>query len=334
MRLLHLAASEPSERAWIDEFVRQLRQMGELEIREHAEELSDDARASLIRATDVLLTSWGATAVPEVIADDPGRLGYICHLNGSVRSIVPRSVVAAGVPVTNWGDAPANRLAEAAFALLLAVLKDIPGRVDTTRSGGWTPGPSVYGGTLEGLKVGIYGLGVIGRRFAEMLRPFHPRIRVYDPYVADLPEGIERSPSLADLFEGSSAVVIHAALSDETRGSVTTKHLALLPDHGILINTARGAIVDQRALFAELESGRLRAGLDVLDPDLLAYDHPARQWKNVILTAHDLGKIRSLPGAPHALWKFHRYALENLQRFKAGDPLEHLVTLDRYDRST
>jgi phosphoglycerate dehydrogenase-like enzyme len=332
--MLHLAAREPADRVWIEPFVEELSKLGELEIHEHALEVPEAERAALARTADVLLTSWGATRVPESIADDPGRLKYVCHLNGSVRHTVPRSVVAAGIPVTNWGDAPANRLAEAAFTLLLAVLKDIPGRVDSMRAGESRPDTSVYGGTLEGLDVGIYGLGVIGRRFEEMLRPFRPNVRVYDPYVQSLPNGCARVSTLTELFERSFAVIIHAGLSDETRKSVTEEHLSLLPDHGILINTARGAIVDQEALFSELESGRLRAGLDVLDPDGLPPHHPARQWPNVILTAHDLGKIRSLPGNPPSLWKFHRHALGNLRRFLAGETLDHVVTLERYDRST
>lgn len=334
MRLLHLAAGEPSDRVWIEPFMEELAKLGDLEIRDNALELPESERVQLIRSADVLLTSWGTAPVPEAVAEDPGRLRYVCHLNGSVRRTVPRSVVAAGIPVTNWGDAPANRLAEAAVTLLLSVLKDIPGRVDSMRSGGWIPDDSVYGGTLEALDVGIYGFGVIGRRFEEMLRPFRANVRVYDPYVQSLPDACARVSTLSELFESSFAVVIHAALSEETKGSVTKRHLALLPDHGILINTARGAIVDQEALFSELESGRLRAGLDVLDPDRLPPDHPARQWKNVILTAHNLGKIRSLPGAPPALWKFHRYALDNLERFAEGRELRHVIDLVRYDRST
>lgn len=334
MKLLHLAAGRKSARVWIEPFEKELRNVGDLEIRENAAELSEAQVLREIRSTDVLLTSWGALGIPSGLADDAGSLRYVCHLNGSVRNTVPREVVAAGIPVTNWGDAPANRLAEAAFTLLIAVLKDVSGRVDTIRSGGWTPDETVYGGTLEGLDIGIYGLGAIGRRFEEMLRPFRPRVRVYDPYVAQLPTSCTPVGSLTELFASSFAVVIHAGLSDETRGSVSAELLGMLPDHGVLINTARGAIVDQAALFAELESGRLRAGLDVLAPEHLDADHPARQWPNLILTAHDLGKIRSLPGESPRLWKFHRVALDNLGRFETGEPLHHLVTLDRFDRST
>ena len=334
MRILHLAAKEKNDRVWIPEFEERLREFGSLSIHEHAEAYSEPKVAELIRDCDVLITSWGALAVPPEIAARPGRLKYVCYTNGGVRACVPREIVEAGIPVTNWGDAPAQRLAEAAFALLISVLKDIPARVDTVRRGGWKPPDTVYGGGLEGLQIGIYGLGAIGTAFELMLRPFLPVVRVFDPYRNDLPETCTRVDTLGELFEASDAIVVHAGLSDETRGSITRELLALLPDHGIVINTARGAIFDQNALFVELEKGRLRAGLDVLDPEHLPIDHPARHWPNVILTAHDLGKIRPVPGARPGFWKFHHVCLENIRRFADGEPLKFVMDLDRYEIST
>ncbi|TVR59230.1 MAG: hypothetical protein EA426_08990 [Spirochaetaceae bacterium] len=334
VKFLHLAAKKKNDSVWIPEFEKLLREFGSLEIYEHAEGFPESKTLSLIQNCDILITSWGAAPVPVATADEPGDLKYICHTNGGVRPVVPKEIIEAGIPVTNWGEAPAQRLAEAAFTLLIAVLKDVPGRVDTVRSGGWKPQDSVYGGGLEGLSTGIYGLGAIGRAFERMLRPFLPVVRVYDPYQKDIPETCTRVESLRELFETSEAVVIHAGLSPETEGSVNRELLALLPDHGIIINTARGAIIDQDALFAELETGRLRAGLDVLHPDTLPADHPARQWPNVIFTAHDLGKIRPLPGRPPGFWKFHRVCLENIRRFIEGEPLMYLIDLDRYMIST
>ncbi len=168
-----------------------------------------------------------------------------------------------------------------------------------------------------------------------MLRPFRPAILVFDPYAASLPEGCERAGSLDELFGRCEAIVIHAALSEETRGSVTAERLARLPDRAVLVNTARGAIVDQEALFAELASGRLRAGLDVLEPDRLPPGHPARDWENLILTAHDIGKNRPPEGfPPTSLDSMHRVCLDNLRRFAAGQPLRFVMDRERYERST
>jgi phosphoglycerate dehydrogenase-like enzyme len=129
--------------------------------------------------------------------------------------------------------------------------------------------------------------------------------------------------------------VICAALSDETRQSITADLLALLPRHGVIINTARGGIVDQDALFAELESGRLRAGLDVLEPDRLPADHPARTWKNCIFSAHEIN--RGWPtdgGEPTTLAPMHKVCIENLIAFAEGNPIRFEMDLERYRRST
>ncbi len=128
--------------------------------------------------------------------------------------------------------------------------------------------------------------------------------------------------------------MVHAGLNEETSGSITTDLLAKLPDYGIIINTARGAIFDQEALFTELERGRLRAGLDVLWPDRLPPEHPARMWPNVIFTAHDIGKVKPHPGSAPIPGKFHKICLANITRYIQREPLQFLIDEDRYDRST
>lgn len=334
--LLHIAEAEKSPRIWVDEFVHALGELGELEIVENGARLPEEKLAARIRECEVLLTGWGSVTIPVSAAARPGRLRYVCNLTGTVRRYVPLEVIEADIPVTNWGDAPAGRVAEATLALLLAVLKNIPGRVEIIRSGGWRPPEGFRSASLASLDLGLYGCGVIARRFLAMLRPLAPTVRVFDPYAAELPEGVARAESLEELFSKSEAVVIGAALNDETAGTVTAELLARLPDGGVLINTARGEIVDQEAIFREVLSGRLRAGLDVLyeqpgeDPALPA-GHPARDCPNLILTAHALSKIDP---APEKLQEMHRICLENIRRHLAGDPLRFVVDRVRYERST
>ena len=137
----------------------------------------------------------------------------------------------------------------------------------------------------------------------------------------------------------SEAVVITAALTAQTRGSVHAERLARLPDGGIVINVARGAIIDQDALFAELERGRLRAGLDVLDSggkDFAEPGHPCRQWPNLLLTGHTIsrnpwnGKLYNA----NRLTRLQRVGIDNLRRFVLGKPLQFTFDTARYDRST
>ncbi len=315
-------------------FKEALREYGELSTIRGGDRLSADEVAARVRDCDVYLTGWGTRALPAVVARDPGRLRYVCGVTGSMKHLVPIELLEAGVALTNWGDAPAMGVAEAAMTLLLACLKDIPTRVLRVRAGGYGLDMARHGGSLDGLNVGIYGCGAIGRKFVELIRPFNSTLRVYDRYVSSLPEGTIRVESLDELFASSQAIVIHAAWTKETERSITAALLAKLPDHGIVVNTARGAIFDQPALFAELRSGRLRAGLDVLEPDNLPRDHEARQWDNVVFTAHQAEQPWPGHGALVKMQRFHRYALENVRRFARGEPLLRQMDVERYRRST
>lgn len=334
-KLLHIARKRPNPRVWTPVFIEALEKIGEVEIVSDGAEMSDEACAERIQGCHVLLTSWDARPVPVSIVGDGGSLEYICHVTGEMRRFIPVELIDSGIPVTNWGDAPAGRIAEGAVALLLAMVKNLRARIRTVEKGGWRTEDGVYSGTLDGMIIGVYGCGFIGRRFVEMLRPFDPVIRVYDPYTEDVPEGCTRVTSLEALFEGAEAIAIHAGQTDETRGTVTAELLARLPDHGIVVNTARGGIIDQDALFTELEQGRLLAALDVLEPDgPLPEDHPARGWPNLILSAHSIGKAQSDTVVSDRLTPMHRVCLENLRRHVNGEALEFTMDRERYLLST
>jgi phosphoglycerate dehydrogenase-like enzyme len=315
-------------------FMEAVRELGELTILSGGNQMTHEQIASHARACDVFLTGWGTTPLPAILAKDSGHLRYICGITGSMKEMVPIELIEVGIPLTNWGDAPAMGVAEGAMALLLSCLKDIPRRARVVREGGYRLDMDHHGGTLDGLNVGIYGCGLIGRKFVELIRPFNPTLRIFDRYAASLPEGVIRVDSLEELFATSQAIVVHAAWTPETEGSVNAALLKQLPDHGIVVNTARGAIIDQAALFAELKSGRLRAGLDVLHPDDLPAGHEARQWDNVVFTAHQAEQPWPGHGPYRRMQRFHRYALDNLRRFVNGEPLLWQMDAERYRRST
>ena len=335
--MAHMAASTPAASLWTEPFLAALRQKGSFELYEDCNRWSDERVLQTCRSADVLLTGWGSQPIPSAVACNPGRLKYVCHLTGTLRSTVPLEIIRAGIPVTNWGDAPAGPVAEGALTLLLACLHNLRPQIEAKREGHWTdPHWRLTTGCMDGLRVGLYGFGAIARKFARFAIALGARVSVFDPYVANIPKGIRRCSSLRELFATSDAVSLHAALTDETRGAIQADHLALLPDHGILINTARGALVDEVALFAELASGRLRAGLDVLttDEEPLPPDHPARYWPNVILTAHRVSNGEWQPGRTIALTRIHRIALQNITRFTRGETPRFLMNEERYALST
>jgi len=291
--------------------------------------------AELIRQYDVLLTMWRSPHVPNELTKNPGKLKLVCNITGTVRGWIDEDIaLCPDITLTNWGDAPAYGVAEGALALLLSIMKDIPLSIEHAQNNGMAAHPDRKPTSLYKLPVGIYGMGAIARKFVDMLRPFMPELYAFDPYVNEMPEGVTKVKTLEELFTVSRAVVIHAGLSPETKGSVTKELLALLPDGAIIVNTARGAIIDTEALIAELETGRLRAGLDVLSPnDWPDENAPIRQMKNVIMTGHFIAN--PIWGVdPEKLDFTALNCLENLKLFSEGKPLKFVMDPERYRRSS
>lgn len=335
VKLLHVA----SGRSQFDPnsvLGQEFQKLASLEIIEQGKELTNEEALARMQQADVLVTMWGSRPIPPALAKNPGKVRYVLNITGTCRAFVPIEIIQAGIPVTNWGDAPAFAVAEGAMSLLLTVLKDIRPRVEHVAAGEWGGARKfkISSGTLRSLKIGLYGCGAIGQRFVQMVLPFAPKLYVFDPYARDLPEHCEQVNSLEALFDQSEAIVIWAGLTDETKHSVNAEMLAKLPDHGLVINAARGAIIDQEALFAELKTGRLRAGLDVLDQgDAVPQDHEARHWTNLILSCHDINSA-FFPERPDMLHDAGRNALDNLKRFIEDRPLRFVMDERRYLLST
>ncbi len=303
----------------------------ELECIENWESMDEDALLERIRQADIVLASR-APRIPDKVADDPGKLKYICYLHGTMWKVIGLPIIRSDIKVTNWGNRSGYGLAENSLALLLAMLKDFPKRILAVRNGAGR-GIHSTGGVLKGMRIGVYGFGFAGREFVRLLQPFQTEIKVFDPYVESVPESCIRVSSLQDLFEGSHGIVIHAGLTKETRGAVSRELLSKLPDQGIVINTARGAIIDQEALFDELRAGRLRAGLDVLWPDDLPEDHEARQWENLMWTCHQISR-KPWPGEKPDVEDQFGVFLDNIRAFLKGEPLKFEIDETRYSRMT
>lgn len=336
LKLIHIAQRRPHGGLFPQIFLEALKGIGELKLVEGGGELSEEEKLALFQEADVAITGWNSASLPAALGKSPGRLGYVCNLTGTMNGFVPSEIVESSIKVSNWGDSPSFSIAEGAMALLLSTLKDIHAQVMSLREGNWSLKGPGFGGSLYQAEVGVYGCGVIGRRFIHLLKAFGPEITVFDPYCDEVPEGCNRVESLRELFTGRQIISICAGLSEETRGSVNEELLSLLPDHGVIINTARGEIIDQDALFKELESGRLRAGLDVVVPDgVLPEDHPVRQWKNCIISCHDINRGWPSNGEPpKKIGYMHQICLDNLTSFSAGEPIKFEMDLERFLRST
>lgn len=200
------------------------------------------------------------------------------------------AATACGVLVTNQAGCNDEAVAEHAIGLLLAVAKRIGEGDRRIRSGeGWRAAMFINH-EIRGLTIGVVGLGAIGRRLATIARSgFEMRVLAHDPHVDDAGEGVALV-SLDELLLASDVVSVNVPLNASTRGLIGHAELAKMRPGSILINTARGHIVDVDAVADSIATGHLRgAGLDVFDDDVLEPSHPILQLDPVVVTPHIAG---------------------------------------------
>lgn len=283
----------------------------------------------------VMVTAWSAKRIPaEWVASDGFSLKYVCHVAGSLRSVMSRDLFLRGVRATNWGTCINHTIAEHAMLFVLALLRGAARWPQAIERGGWTVEhvKRLRTHSLRGRRVGLHGFGAIAREIVAMLAPFGPaEIAAYSHGVpADfiVSHGAKPRRSLEELFAGSEVLIDCESLTPENRGSVGARLLALLPDDAVFVNVGRAQIVDEAALLAEAVSGRLRIGLDVFHCEPLPEDSPLRRSPAVMLSPHIAGPTLDT----YRLCGDH--ALDNLRRYLAGGRLTGEVTLTAFDRMT
>jgi phosphoglycerate dehydrogenase-like enzyme len=267
------------------------------------------------------LTSWGVARLDaDVIAAAP-RLKAMAHMGSSVNRFVSDALWERGIHVTSAGPALARDVAETTLGLMIVGMKRIWPLGQHVREGGWRESAYWPSRELHGKCVGIVGASHVGRHVIELLRPFGVQVLLYDPYVAD-----EEAAQLGavkvemdELARRADVVSLHAPAKPETRHLLSAERLSSMKDDALLINTARGALIDEAALIAELAKGRFFAFLDVTDPEPPAGDSDLRRLENVVVTPH-------LAGCIEDCGRMGEMAVEELRRFFAGEPPLYQVT--------
>jgi phosphoglycerate dehydrogenase-like enzyme len=290
-----------------------------------------DARAEKVLASaEVLLTSWGCPPIDAGVLARAPRLRAIVHAAGTVKGHVGAECFARGLAVTSAAAANALPVAEYALATILLANKRafrIQRRYAEKREFRWwpkeLPGLGNYAKT-----VGVVGASFVGRRLIELLRPFDLVAQVADPF---LTEGDAAALGVAkveldDLLRTSDVVTLHAPALPETRHLIDRRRLALLRDGAVLINTARGSLVDGAALTDELRSGRIDAVIDTTDPEVLPADSALYDLPNVFLTPHVAGSMGTETQRMAVL------AIEEIERFAAGQPFLHAIRTEDLPR--
>ena len=218
------------------------------------------------------------------------RLQVIARTGIGYDNVDVAAATAGGVCVVNTPDAPTESTAEFAIALMFAVARRIPAADHNSKAGTWKLDADILGFDLAGKSLGLVGFGRIARRVAEIARAIRLRVSALDPFVpvpSMAEAGVTPCADLPELLEASEVLSLHVPLGPTTRRMIGTDQLALLPKGAILINTARGPLIDDRAVLAALESGRLAgAGIDVWEREPIEADHPLFRHPRVVATPH------------------------------------------------
>lgn len=290
----------------------------EFDVRQREDDaaLHASALATAFREADAILCTVTDRLTAELCAAEPRRVKVVANFGVGVNHIDLEAARRAGVAVTNTPDVLTDDTADLALLLMLAVLRRAGEGEREVRAGRWTGWRPTHllGARLSGKTLGIVGLGRIGMAVAQRASAgFGMRVLAWSRSAPRGPEpGVERVDTLEALLPQVDVLSLHCPATPATRHLIGTAQLAALPEHAILVNTARGDVVDEAALVAALEAGRIAgAGLDVFEREPTV--HPG------LLAREDVVLLPHLGSATRETREAMGFrALENLRAFFAG----------------
>lgn len=291
-----------------------LRALGDCEIFDRTppdQFLARSAQADILLTNKTLITREHLASLP--------KLKYIGVLATGTNVVDLVAARERNIPVTNVPAYGTRSVAQATLALLLELTNHTGHHAQSVREGRWTANadwcywdfPLVE---LDGLTLGIVGFGRIGRAVADGAHAFGMNVLVHSATTKEVPSFVRRV-ELESLFRDSDVLTLHCPLTEQTRKLANAERLRLMKPTAMLLNTSRGALVDEVALAAALNAGRLAgAGLDVLSVEPPAADHPLLSARNCIITPHNAW------GTQAARARLLDIAVQNLRAFLAGQP--------------
>lgn len=275
--------------------------------------------ASQMGDVDALIVCHGSPRIGSEILDAAPKLRLIGELEGDrfAARIDVEAALARGIRVVDTTNGSSYGVAEWALAMALNATRNVGEHFRAMIGGEWRPPtrtPGFEPFELTGKRVGMIGLGIIGRRFVQLLQPFHCEISAHDPYVpkevADV-LGVQLT-SLDHVFADSNVIVCVAPITPRTRRMVGARELALIQPGSAIVNVSRGPIFDPDATIERLRRGDISAAFEVWDPEPIPPDSPIRQLPNVFLTPHIASITKDGQG------RFFKLMVDELDRFFHG----------------
>jgi phosphoglycerate dehydrogenase-like enzyme len=255
----------------------------------------------------------------DMIAAAP-RLTLIQKIGVGVNTIDLAAAKALGIAVCNMPGTNTQAVVETTLMLMLAALRQMPALDRSMRAGSWDHEPALDFGQareIAGRTVGLIGFGAVAQRLAPVLRAMGARVIAWNRSPRQA-EGV-RFLALDDVIATADILSLHVPLAPDTQGLLSAASIARMKPGAVLVNTARGGLVDEPALVAALASGRIAAGLDVFADEPVSAGHPLMALPNVALTPHVAWRTAE------TLQRSLAVAVNNLRRLRAGESLAHRV---------
>ncbi len=246
----------------------------------HKRKLTEDEIIELLSSGATGLIA-GIEPLTERVFQSAPNLKVISRCGAGMDSVDLVAAKNHGITVLNTPEAPAQAVAELTLGLMLTLLRQINPIDRAVRNGEW---PRTQGRLLAAQTVGVIGLGHIGRRVARLCQAFEATVVAHDPYANQIPDGVSMLP-LEHLLASADIITLHTPYSTDMHHLLDAKAFAAMKPEAIVINAARGGLVDESALLAALQSGKVSAAaLDVFEQE--PYHGPLIECSNVILTSH------------------------------------------------
>ena len=293
-----------------------LERLGCVEWNANAEQYGEEELAEKLRGVDICISGWGNTPFHEKTLKYADKLKLIAHIGGSVRPMVGDAAFERGIRVCSGNRVFAESVAEGVLAYMLCSLRRIGEYEARMAAGEW---PSLIGTRgLLGRSVGLVGYGMIAEYLVKFLKPFGCRIMVSSRHISaeELAEAGIEAAAAEEIFRTCDVVSLHSSLTARTKHSIGADLLNSMKDGALLVNTARGALIDEEALVSVLQERPVWAALDVFEAEPLPMDSPLRECERVLLMPHAAG-----PTADRR-YVVTSHVLDDIGRFLNGEPLD------------
>lgn len=291
MRILVTIPEGPVKETFIPPQVAEIiRDMGEATWNETCVQFSPKELRDKLVNTEVCITGWGCPRLDEYVLENASDLKLVAHTGGTVAPIVSDYLYSKGIKVISGNQIYAESVAEGVLAYMLSSLRDIPYFNSEVQNGRWKAEKYHNEGLLD-QSVGLVGFGMVAKFLVELLRPFRVKIKAYGKpadEAAMYEYGVEKA-SLEEIFSSCRIISLHVPKKPDTYHMIDKRLLGMISEGSLLVNTARGSVIDEAAMEEELQKGRFKAVLDVFETEPLTPESKLRDLQNVILIPHMAG---------------------------------------------